>query len=107
MMCCLQRQAPAWFTYNLQIWEAEPQKGVRDAPQEREQTPASGDTGCAGVGRTCECVPPFVVETVHSSQHLLLGAKGIQVPLSLGVSAVLSQTWEGSQAWLLGSHMGA
>lgn len=49
----------------------------------------------AGAGQTCECVSSSVVEVVHSIQHLLLGAKGIQVPLGLGGSTVLSQTWKG------------
>ena len=49
----------------------------------------------AGARQTCECVSSSVAEVVHSIQHLLLGAKVIQVPLGLGGSTVLSQTWKG------------
>lgn len=42
---------------------------------------------------TCERVSSPVAEAVHCSQHLLLGVEGLQVPLGLGGSTVLSQTW--------------
>ena len=51
--------------------------------------------GGAGARQTCERVSPSVAEATHGGQHLLLGAKGIQVPLGLGVPAVLSQAWKG------------
>lgn len=54
-----------------------------------------------GAGQTCERVSSSVAEVVHSTQHLLLGAKGIQVPLGLGSSTVLSQAWKGRVPTLL------
>lgn len=58
-----------------------------------------------GPGRqTCERVSPAVAEAAHGCQHLLLGVQGVQVPLGLGGSAVLSQAW-GEVGWgLLGTQ---
>lgn len=51
-----------------------------------------------GPRQTCERVSPFVAEAADGGQHVLLGAEGAEIPLSLGVSAVLSQACSGGRA---------
>lgn len=67
----------------VSIWEAD--------PRDRDPETDPRGWGLWGPRLTCERVSPFVAEAADSCQHILLGAEGIEIPLSLGVPTVLSQ----------------